>query len=440
MQQATSITLNPINFIEGEVTLPGSKSLSNRALLLAALAQGKTTLTNLLDSDDVRHMLNALKQLGVNYQLSEDKSICEVDGLGGPFKWQNGLALFLGNAGTAMRPLAAALCLSSPESEGKNEIILTGEPRMKERPIKHLVDALIQAGADIQYLEQEGYPPITIRNTGLNGGTIKIEGSISSQFLTALLMVSPMAKADTEIEVIGELVSKPYIDITLHMMQTFGVEVKNQNYQRFFIKGNQQYRSPITFLVEGDASSASYFLAAAAIKGKVKVRGVGKNSIQGDRLFANALEQMGANVTWGDDFIQVEKGELKGIDMDMNHIPDAAMTIATTALFAKGETILRNIYNWRVKETDRLAAMATELRKIGADVEEGEDFLRIQPLELTKFQHAQIETYNDHRIAMCFSLIALSNSPVTILDPNCTAKTFPTFFTEFLKLAAAVNT
>ncbi|MXN87973.1 3-phosphoshikimate 1-carboxyvinyltransferase [Pasteurella canis] len=440
MQQATSITLNPINFIEGEVTLPGSKSLSNRALLLAALAQGKTTLTNLLDSDDVRHMLNALKQLGVNYQLSEDKSICEVDGLGGPFKWQNGLALFLGNAGTAMRPLAAALCLSSPESEGKNEIILTGEPRMKERPIKHLVDALIQAGADIQYLEQEGYPPITIRNTGLNGGTIKIEGSISSQFLTALLMVSPMAKADTEIEVIGELVSKPYIDITLHMMQTFGVEVKNQNYQRFFIKGNQQYRSPITFLVEGDASSASYFLAAAAIKGKVKVRGVGKNSIQGDRLFANALEQMGANVTWGDDFIQVEKGELKGIDMDMNHIPDAAMTIATTALFAKGETILRNIYNWRVKETDRLAAMATELRKIGADVEEGEDFLRIQPLELTKFQHAQIETYNDHRIAMCFSLIALSNSPVTILDPNCTAKTFPTFFTEFLKLAEAVNT
>ncbi|GJJ79555.1 3-phosphoshikimate 1-carboxyvinyltransferase [Pasteurella canis] len=440
MQQATSITLNPINFIEGEVTLPGSKSLSNRALLLAALAQGKTTLTNLLDSDDVRHMLNALKQLGVNYQLSEDKSICEVDGLGGQFKWQNGLALFLGNAGTAMRPLAAALCLSSPESEGKNEIILTGEPRMKERPIKHLVDALIQAGADIQYLEQEGYPPIAIRNTGLNGGTIKIEGSISSQFLTALLMVSPMAKADTEIEVIGELVSKPYIDITLHMMQTFGVEVKNQNYQRFFIKGNQQYRSPITFLVEGDASSASYFLAAAAIKGKVKVRGVGKNSIQGDRLFANALEQMGANVTWGDDFIQVEKGELKGIDMDMNHIPDAAMTIATTALFAKGETILRNIYNWRVKETDRLAAMATELRKIGADVEEGEDFLRIQPLELTKFQHAQIETYNDHRIAMCFSLIALSNSPVTILDPNCTAKTFPTFFTEFLKLAEAVNT
>lgn len=440
MQQATSITLNPINFIEGEVTLPGSKSLSNRALLLAALAQGKTTLTNLLDSDDVRHMLNALKQLGVNYQLSEDKSICEVDGLGGPFKWQNGLALFLGNAGTAMRPLAAALCLSSPESEGKNEIILTGEPRMKERPIKHLVDALIQAGADIQYLEQEGYPPITIRNTGLNGGKIKIEGSISSQFLTALLMVSPMAKADTEIEVIGELVSKPYIDITLHMMQTFGVEIKNQNYQRFFIKGNQQYRSPITFLVEGDASSASYFLAAAAIKGKVKVRGVGKNSIQGDRLFANALEQMGANVTWGDDFIQVEKGELKGIDMDMNHIPDAAMTIATTALFAKGETILRNIYNWRVKETDRLAAMATELRKIGADVEEGEDFLRIQPLELNKFQHAQIETYNDHRIAMCFSLIALSNSPVTILDPNCTAKTFPTFFTEFLKLAEAVNT
>ncbi|MFD1806098.1 3-phosphoshikimate 1-carboxyvinyltransferase [Pasteurella oralis] len=439
MQQATSITLNPISLIEGEVNLPGSKSLSNRALLLAALAHGKTTLTNLLDSDDVRHMLNALKQLGVSYQLSEDKSVCEVEGLGGALQWQNGLALFLGNAGTAMRPLAAALCLSHPETEGKNEIVLTGEPRMKERPIQHLVDALRQAGADIQYLEQEGYPPIAIRNTGLKGGIIKIDGSVSSQFLTALLMASPLATADTEIEIIGELVSKPYIDMTLNMMQTFGVNVENQHYQRFFVKGNQQYRSPTTFLVEGDASSASYFLAAAAIKGKVKVTGVGQNSIQGDRLFADVLAKMGAKITWGEDFIQVEKGELKGIDMDMNHIPDAAMTIATTALFAEGETVIRNIHNWRVKETDRLTAMATELRKIGAEVEEGEDFIRIQPLELTKFQHAQIETYNDHRMAMCFALVALSNTAVTILDPSCTAKTFPTFFVEFLKLAKTDN-
>lgn len=437
IKDATAITLNPISYIEGEVRLPGSKSLSNRALLLSALAKGKTTLTNLLDSDDVRHMLNALKELGVTYQLSEDKSVCEIEGLGRAFEWQSGLALFLGNAGTAMRPLTAELCLSTPHKEGKNEIVLTGEPRMKERPIQHLVDALCQAGAEIQYLEQEGYPPIAIRNTGLKGGRIQIDGSVSSQFLTALLMAAPMAEADTEIEIIGELVSKPYIDITLKMMQTFGVEVENQAYQRFLVKGHQQYQSPHRFLVEGDASSASYFLAAAAIKGKVKVTGVGKNSIQGDRLFADVLEKMGAHITWGDDFIQVEKGNLKGIDMDMNHIPDAAMTIATTALFAEGETVIRNIYNWRVKETDRLTAMATELRKVGAEVEEGEDFIRIQPLNLAQFQHAEIETYNDHRMAMCFALIALSKTSVTILDPSCTAKTFPTFFDTFLRLTHA---
>ncbi|HHT7855965.1 3-phosphoshikimate 1-carboxyvinyltransferase [Pasteurella multocida] len=437
IKDATAITLNPISYIEGEVRLPGSKSLSNRALLLSALAKGKTTLTNLLDSDDVRHMLNALKELGVTYQLSEDKSVCEIEGLGRAFEWQSGLALFLGNAGTAMRPLTAALCLSTPNKKGKNEIVLTGEPRMKERPIQHLVDALCQAGAEIQYLEQEGYPPIAIRNTGLKGGRIQIDGSVSSQFLTALLMAAPMAEADTEIEIIGELVSKPYIDITLKMMQTFGVEVENQAYQRFLVKGHQQYQSPHRFLVEGDASSASYFLAAAAIKGKVKVTGVGKNSIQGDRLFADVLEKMGAHITWGDDFIQVEKGNLKGIDMDMNHIPDAAMTIATTALFAEGETVIRNIYNWRVKETDRLTAMATELRKVGAEVEEGEDFIRIQPLNLAQFQHAEIETYNDHRMAMCFALIALSKTSVTILDPSCTTKTFPTFFDTFLRLTHA---
>ncbi len=428
------ITLNPINRVEGTINLPGSKSLSNRALLLAALAKGTTKVTNLLDSDDVRHMLNALKHLGVKYTLSDDKSICEVEGLGHAFEWQNGLSLFLGNAGTAMRPLTAALCLATPNA-APAEIVLTGEPRMKERPIKHLVDALLQAGADVQYLEQDGYPPVAIRNTGLKGGKVKIDGSVSSQFLTALLMASPMASADTEIEIIGELVSKPYIDITLNMMKIFGVDVDNQNYERFVVKGNQQYQSPKTFLVEGDASSASYFLAAGAIKGCVKVTGVGKNSIQGDRLFADVLEKMGAKMTWGEDFIQAEQGELVGVDMDMNHIPDAAMTIATTALFAKGETVIRNIYNWRVKETDRLTAMATELRKVGATVEEGEDFIRVQPLDLEQFQHAEIETYNDHRMAMCFALVALSNTPVTILDPKCTAKTFPTFFDEFSRIS-----
>lgn len=437
MQQVQSITLNPIAKVEGTVNLPGSKSLSNRALLLAALAKGTTKLTNLLDSDDVRYMLNALAELGVNYQLSEDKSTCEIEGLGRPFQWQDGLALFLGNAGTAMRPLTAALCLATSDTLPQ-EIILTGEPRMKERPIQHLVDALRQAGAEIQYLEQEGYPPLAIRNVGLKGGKVKIDGSVSSQFLTALLMAAPMASADTEIEIIGELVSKPYIDITLNMMAAFGVEVENHHYQRFTVKGQQQYQSPQHFLVEGDASSASYFLAAAAIKGKVKVTGVGKDSIQGDRLFAEVLAKMGAKITWGDDFIQVEQGKLVGIDMDMNHIPDAAMTIATTALFAQGETVIRNIYNWRVKETDRLSAMATELRKVGATVEEGEDFIRIQPLPLEQFKPAEIETYNDHRMAMCFALIALSNTPVTILDPKCTAKTFPTFFDTFLGIAEPV--
>ncbi|TCT18595.1 3-phosphoshikimate 1-carboxyvinyltransferase [Bibersteinia trehalosi] len=427
------LTLQPISLVLGEINLPGSKSLSNRALLLAALAHGTTTVTNLLDSDDIRHMLNALKALGVQYDLSEDKTVCTVQGVGGAFEWNDGLSLFLGNAGTAMRPLTAALCL---KGQSEAEVILTGEPRMKERPILHLVDALRQAGASVQYLENEGYPPIAIRNTDLKGGKIQIDGSISSQFLTALLMAAPLAEGDMEIEIKGDLVSKPYIDITLAMMQDFGVSVQNNDYKTFFVQGNQHYVAPKNrYLVEGDASSASYFLAAGAIKGKVKVTGIGKNSIQGDRLFADVLEKMGAKITWGEDFVQAERGELRGVDMDMNHIPDAAMTIATTALFAEGETVIRNIYNWRVKETDRLTAMATELRKIGATVEEGEDFIRVQPLKLSEFKHAEIETYNDHRMAMCFALVALSNTPVTILDPKCTAKTFPTFFDEFAKIS-----
>ncbi|HDV7284879.1 TPA: 3-phosphoshikimate 1-carboxyvinyltransferase [Mannheimia haemolytica] len=427
------LTLTPISRVEGEINLPGSKSLSNRALLLAALATGTTRVTNLLDSDDIRHMLNALKALGVKYELSEDKTVCVVEGIGGAFKVQNGLSLFLGNAGTAMRPLAAALCLKGEE---KAQVILTGEPRMKERPIKHLVDALRQVGAEVQYLENEGYPPLAITNSGLQGGKVQIDGSISSQFLTALLMSAPLAESDMEIEIIGDLVSKPYIDITLSMMKDFGIMVENRDYKTFLVKGKQGYVAPQgNYLVEGDASSASYFLAAGAIKGNVKVTGIGKKSIQGDRLFADVLEKMGAKITWGEDFIQAEQAPLKGVDMDMNHIPDAAMTIATTALFAEGETVIRNIYNWRVKETDRLNAMATELSKIGAVIEEGEDFIRIQPLALEHFQHAEIETYNDHRMAMCFSLIALSNTEVTILDPNCTAKTFPTYFSELEKLS-----
>lgn len=409
-----SLTLQPIARVDGAINLPGSKSVSNRALLLAALACGKTVLTNLLDSDDVRHMLNALSALGINYTLSADRTRCDITGNGGALRAPGALELFLGNAGTAMRPLAAALCL------GQNEIVLTGEPRMKERPIGHLVDSLRQGGANIDYLEQENYPPLRLRG-GFTGGDIEVDGSVSSQFLTALLMTAPLAPKDTIIRVKGELVSKPYIDITLNLMKTFGVEIANHHYQQFVVKGGQQYHSPGRYLVEGDASSASYFLAAGAIKGgTVKVTGIGRKSMQGDIRFADVLEKMGATITWGDDFIACTRGELHAIDMDMNHIPDAAMTIATTALFAKGTTTLRNIYNWRVKETDRLFAMATELRKVGAEVEEGHDYIRITPP--AKLQHADIGTYNDHRMAMCFSLVALSDTPVTIPTLNVPQK------------------
>ncbi len=424
------LTLSPISHIQGEVRLPGSKSLSNRGLLLASLAKGTTTLTNLLDSDDVRHMLTALTALGVSYRLSTDKTECSIDGLGGAFSSSSLLTLFLGNAGTAMRPLAAALCL------GDGHFVLTGEPRMKERPIKHLVDALRSAGAEITYLEQTGYPPLDIRARGLNGGDIHIDGSISSQFLTALLMAAPLFTGDSVIHIDGELVSQPYIDITLHMMAKFGVLVENHNYQKFVVRGGQTYRAVDRLMIEGDASSASYFLAAAAIKGgRVKVSGIGKNSVQGDIRFADALAQMGAKIEWHDEYVIAHGGVLTAIDMDFNHIPDAAMTIATTALFAEGTTVIRNVYNWRVKETDRLAAMASELKKVGAIVEEGADYLSITPP--INWHAARIETYDDHRMAMCFSLVALSDVEVTILDPNCTSKTFPHYFDVFNALCVS---
>lgn len=423
-----TLTLNPIAKVAGEVHLPGSKSISNRVLLLAALAEGTTFIINLLDSDDVKHMLNALTALGVSYKLSACRTKCEVHGLGGLFNHPHAITVFLGNAGTAMRPLTAALAAS------KVDVTLTGEPRMYERPIGHLVDALRQLNADISYLDNDGFPPLRILGKPLSGANIQIDGSISSQFLTAVLMVAPLLEGDSEIDIIGDLVSKPYIDITLALMQRFGVSVTNHDYKKFSIAGNQQYKSPGQWLVEGDASSASYFLAAAAIKGgSIKVTGIGKHAVQGDIHFADALEAMGADVDWGDDYIMVTRNQLNGIDRDYNAIPDAAMTIATTALFAKGPTVIRNVYNWRVKETDRLAAMATELRKVGAEVEEGHDYLKIVPP--VQLKHASIATYNDHRMAMCFSLVALSDTAVTIEDPDCTAKTFPGYFDTFARLA-----
>ncbi|MDY6975327.1 MAG: 3-phosphoshikimate 1-carboxyvinyltransferase [Pseudomonadota bacterium] len=424
------LTLDPIAKVSGEVNVPGSKSLSNRALLLAALAEGETELTNLLDSEDIEHMLNALTKLGINYRLSEDKTQCVVQGNGGAFNVAEPLELFLGNAGTAMRPLCAALAASNVDT------VLTGEPRMEERPIGDLVDALREADAEVTYLKNEGYPPLQIKGKTLNGGEMSVDGSVSSQFLTALLMAAPLFSGDVTIRIKGELVSKPYIDITLDTMEKFGVTVENDNYQTFTVSGDAMYIAPGKFMVEGDASSASYFLAAGAIKGgTVRVTGIGQNSIQGDIRFADVLEAMGATVVWNDEYVEITGAPLKGVNMDMNHIPDAAMTIATTALFAEGPTTMTNIYNWRVKETDRLAAMATELQKLGAKVEEGYDYIKVWPTDSLK--HAEIDTYNDHRIAMCFSLVALSDTPVTINDPGCTRKTFPDYFTRFKTLYSA---
>lgn len=428
LDKVEQLTLNPIGKIEGEIFLPGSKSLSNRALLIAALAKGTTKITNLLASDDIKHMLNALSQLGIKYQLSDSGTECTVIGNNGFFNTVEPLELYLGNAGTAMRPLCAALAASS------GEFVLTGEPRMKERPIGHLVDALEQIGASVEYIENADYPPVKITGKELSGESVSIDGSISSQFLTAILMIAPLLKTKTTIEIEGELVSKPYIDITLDIMAKFGVHVQNNDYKSFTVEGGQSYMAVDRYMVEGDASSASYFLAAGAIKGgEITVHGVGKLSVQGDKHFADVLEKMGAEVIWNDESISVVGKPLTAVDMDMNHIPDAAMTIATTALFAEGTTSIRNIYNWRVKETDRLNAMATELRKVGAEVVEGDDFISITPPK--SLIHAEIDTYNDHRVAMCFSLVALSDTPVTINDPKCTAKTFPDYFEKLAKVS-----
>lgn len=423
-----SLTLPKLTSARGEVTIPGSKSLSNRILLLAALSKGTTSIRNLLNSDDIKHMLAALKQLNVPYKLSDDATECVVHGVGGALARGQIETLFLGNAGTAMRPLAATLCF------GEGEFELTGEERMFERPIGDLIDALRPLGARVDYLGEPGFPPLRITATKLEASNVSIDGSISSQFLTALLMIAPLLEQPMTINVIGDLVSKPYIDITLDVMKKFGVRVTNNDYQSFVFDGKQHYQSPGDILVEGDASSASYFLAAGAIGGgPVRVHGTGTASVQGDAKFAEVLEKMGAKVTWSEDWIEVSNdGQLKAVDLDLNHIPDAAMTIATTALFAKGTTVIRNIYNWRVKETDRIAAMTTELRKLGATVEEGHDFISITPP--TQVTPAEIDTYNDHRIAMCFSLAAFASGGIVINDPGCTAKTFPDYFHRFASI------
>ncbi len=424
MQQ---LTLQPATALAGEVSIPGSKSISNRALLLAAQARGRTRIQNLLDSDDIQRMLTALAALGIEVTHADGEHL--VDGVGGPLVDRElDLTLDLGLAGTAYRPLAAAL------AAGSGRFVLDGVARMRERPIAPLVDGLRQLGARIDYLGEDGFPPIRVTGTGLDGGQVKMPGDISSQFLTSLLMAAPLARDTVAVEIIGEQVSKPYLAITVHLMAQFGVTVAHENYERFEISP-ATYQAPDTLLVEGDASSASYFLAAGAIAGNgVTVFGVGEESVQGDVAFVDVLEAMGASVTRGPVSITVRPGALHGVDLDLNPIPDAAMTAAVLALFASGTTTIRNIYNWRVKETDRLAAMATELRKLGATVVEGLDFISITPA--SKINSATIDTYGDHRMAMCFSLACLGGVPITINDPACVEKTFPTYFERFESLRA----
>src|SRR3954451_17333421 len=397
------LDLGPFSRASGTVRLPGSKSISNRVLLLAALAEGETTITNLLDSDDTRVMLDALEKLGV--RLKREGDTCVVTGTRGAFTARTA-DLFLGNAGTAVRPLTAALAVN-----GGNYRI-HGVPRMHERPIGDLVDGLRQIGARIDYEENEGYPPLRIRPGQISAeAPIRVRGDVSSQFLTSLLMTLPLvrtASGVTTVQVDGELISKPYIEITIKLMARFGIDVERNGWHQFVVPAGQRYQSPGTIMVEGDASSASYLLAAGALGGgPVKVEGVGRSSIQGDVGFADALIRMGANLQMGDDWIEVrgvgtDHGKLDPIDMDFNLIPDAAMTIAVAALFADGTTTLRNIASWRVKETDRIAAMATEIRKLEAVVEEGADYIRVTPPP--RLQPATIDTYDDHRMAMCFSL------------------------------------
>ncbi|CAB3781495.1 3-phosphoshikimate 1-carboxyvinyltransferase [Pararobbsia alpina] len=432
------LVLGPFSRASGTVRLPGSKSISNRVLLLAALAEGETRVENLLASDDTRVMLDALAKLGV--ELERGDGNCLIKGIGGnssgafPVKEAD---LFLGNAGTAVRPLTAALALSGGEYR------VAGVARMHERPIGDLVDGLRQIGAQIDYELNDGFPPLRIHPAAIRvSAPIRVRGDVSSQFLTALLMTLPLVSASgpVVVEIEGELISKPYVEITMRLMERFGVVVEREGWARFTIPANARFKSPGRIAVEGDASSASYFLAAGAIGGgPLRVEGVGHTSIQGDVRFADALAQMGANVSVGDDWIEVrgvenDHGRLKPIDMDFNLIPDAAMTIAVAALFADGTSTLRNIASWRVKETDRLAAMATELRKVGATVEEGADYLKVTPPARLS-AGAEIDTYDDHRMAMCFSLVSLAGVPVTINDPRCVGKTFPDYFDRFAEVA-----
>ncbi len=443
MYSTPFLDLPPLASAGGTVRLPGSKSISNRVLLLAALSEGHTDVADLLDSDDTQVMLGALRQLGCQTEPQPDGAL-RVHGLAGQLPVRQG-RLFLGNAGTAMRPLTAALALLA--STHGAEFELSGVPRMHERPIGDLVDALRQLGCAVDCLAQEGYPPLKL-GTGSPltlqlAQPIRVRGDVSSQFLTALLLALPLVAQQNAIviDVVGELISRPYIEITLNLLARFGVDVQRDGWQRFTIPAGSRYRSPGRIPVEGDASSASYFIALGAIapgSQGITIEGVGLASIQGDIRFVEAARLMGADITGETNRLHIRRGAwpLKAIELDCNHIPDAAMTLAVMALYADGTTTLRNIASWRVKETDRIAAMANECRKLGATVEEGADFIRITPP--STWRAASIHTYDDHRVAMCFSLAAFNPAgfPVRIEDPKCVGKTFPDYFETLFEVCS----
>ncbi|GEC94707.1 hypothetical protein ZRA01_07800 [Zoogloea ramigera] len=434
------IDLPPMLQAAGSVRLPGSKSISNRVLLLAALAEGDTLVEALLDSDDTRVMRNAIVALGV--EVAEEGEALRVSGCGGRFPKLRA-DIFVGNSGLSIRTLVPAIvaCLSGGD-DAAAEVRLSGVPRMHERPIGDLVDGLKQLGARVEWLGEPGYPPLALKPALLGAERVSVRGNVSSQFLTGLLQAAPLVARDKPlvIEVEGELISRPYVEITLNLMERFGVRVEREGWSRFTVPAGQRYTSPGRIAVEGDASTASYFLAAGALGGgPVRVVGAGRQSIQGDVKFADALAVMGAEITWGDDWIEARapaSGKLKAFDLDLNHIPDAAMTLSVAALFADGPSTLRNIGSWRVKETDRIAAMAAELRKLGATVDEFPEALRVTPP--AELRPAVIDTYDDHRVAMCFSLATLGGAYVRINDPKCVNKTFPEYFQTFAGITRPV--
>ena len=419
------ITLKASKQVRGCIKLPGSKSITNRVLLMAALGSGVTKLINPLRSEDTDQMINALIKLGVSVkEVNDDKNIIEIKGIQHNFPNKN-TNLFLGNSGTTFRPLAAVLAMM------RGDYYLSGIERMHERPIKDLVDALEQMGSSIQYEKNHGYPPITINNSSIEiSEPIQIKGDISSQYLTALLIAGPISNNEFNIEVIGDLISKPYIDITLKLLTKFNIFYNNDNWRLFSLKKDSVYRNPTKIFVEGDASSASYFFAAASLSGSIEIKGVTKDSIQGDLKFLDIISKMGAKIEYKSDSIQVSKASnLKGLEIDCIEIPDAAMTLAIMAVFADKPTKLKNIGSWRVKETDRILAMDNELTKMGVEVSTTHDSMTIFPQKQLN-DNISIETYNDHRIAMCFSLFCLKNLNITIQDPNCVNKTYPDYFKD----------